>query len=285
LPAHVTSIDIAALIRESEDLDQVMGEWQTNAPSLEELKSVRRRYRSFLALGKQVLAPDKQADFQKQYDGSFTDTDIGDFLADPVGRSPLFSGSDYEGTELSWKVGFKTHVAPKLAKQRDLLEEARVATSDPENVLTVWASTFRRLPSLIRTLGRSNHPDQVPPVHLADEKGLQDLLEAILRLHFDDVRREEAVPHRAGAASFVDFLIPEIGLAIEVKMTRPTLMDKKVGEELLTDAGRYPAHPDCEAVLAIIYDPGHYLRNPHGLEADLSKPTSSGAPMRAIVVN
>lgn len=280
----MTTVDIAVLIAESEEFERLMRCWQITAPPDDEVDDVRRRYRAFFAQSKQVLNDEQKAEFQRQHDGSFGDTDIGDFLADPLGRSPIFDTPDHQGTGLEWKVEFKTHVAPKLAKQRDLLEEARLAMTDPEQLLSTWATLFRRLPVFIRTLAASPHPEQVPSLKLTDEKGLQDVIDAILRLHFDDVRREDHVPQSAGAASLVDFQIPDVGLFIEVKMTRPSLKDKQVGEELLTDAGRYPSHPDCKAILAVVYDPGHRIKNPSGLEKDLSKPTASGAPMRCVVV-
>jgi hypothetical protein len=175
--------------------------------------------------------------------------------------------------------------AQHLAKQRDLLEEARLSATGPEQLLSIWAGVFRRLPGFMHCLSRNDRPDQVPPHNVKDEKGLQDVMEAMLRLHFDDVRREDHVPQSAGAASIVDFQIPEIELFVEAKMTRPTLKAKQVGEELLADAGRYPAHPGCSAILVVVYDPGRFIENPRGLEADLSKPTASGVPMRTIAIS
>jgi len=67
-------------------------------------------------------------------------------------------------------------------------------------------------------------------------------------------------------------------------MSTPSLKDKQVGEELLTDAGRYPAHRGCKAVLAVVYDPERMIKSPAGLAANLSEPTAAGVPMRTIVV-
>lgn len=282
----MTTTDIPALISESEELERLMGSWQTQAhATASEIEDVRRRYRRFFVAGKLALDDEQRVEFQKAHDGSFGDTDITDFLADPLGRSPIFDTPELAGTEMAWKVGFATHVAPKLAKQRELLEEVRLSSTDPEQLLSTWATVFRRLPTFLRTLSGSPRKSQIPPIELTDEKGLQDVIEAILRLHFDDVRREDYVPQAAGAASVVDFQLPEIGLFVEAKMTRSTLKDKQIGEELLTDAGRYPAHPDCKAVLAIVYDPARLIKNPAGLEADLSVATASGVPMRTIVVS
>jgi hypothetical protein len=66
-------------------------------------------------------------------------------------------------------------------------------------------------------------------------------------------------------------------------MTRASLTDKRVGEELLIDWGRYERHPDCRAIFGFVYDPGHYLSNPAGLEDDLSN-DGADIPKRVIIV-
>ena len=109
------------------------------------------------------------------------------------------------------------------------------------------------------------------------------LVRAILRLLYPDVRAEDPVSQQAGASSRVDFLIRDAGVIIETKMTRKSLTDKKVGEELLIDRGRYQRHPDCQGIFALVYDPERYLHNPAGLEHDLSQGTSD-ISTRVIVV-
>ena len=46
---------------------------------------------------------------------------------------------------------------------------------------------------------------------------MQDLLHAILKLHFDDVRPEEYTPSYSGNASKVDFYLPPERLVVEAK--------------------------------------------------------------------
>ncbi len=58
---------------------------------------------------------------------------------------------------------------------------------------------------------------------------------------------------------------------VEVKMTSETLRDAKIGEQLIIDIERYQARPDCQTLVCFVYDPGHHLKNPKGLEADLSR--------------
>ena len=50
-------------------------------------------------------------------------------------------------------------------------------------------------------------------------------------------------------------------------MTRPSLKDKEIGDELLQDIGRYRDY--CKKLVCFIYDKNSYLANPHGIIKDL----------------
>ena len=110
-----------------------------------------------------------------------------------------------------------------------------------------------------------------PTIEINDEYDVQDLLEALLKLHFDDVRAEEWTPSYAGGANRIDFLLKEEEIAIEVKMTRDNLKDKEVGEQLIIDIAKYRAHPNCKVLYCFVYDPNRVIRNPTGLTRDLEK--------------
>lgn len=107
-------------------------------------------------------------------------------------------------------------------------------------------------------------------LEINDEYDVQDLLNSILRLHFDDVRPEEWTPSYAGGNNRMDFLLKEEEISIEVKMTREGLKDKEVGEQLIIDIAKYKAHPQCKTLYCFVFDPGGYIRNPRGLENDLT---------------
>lgn len=115
-----------------------------------------------------------------------------------------------------------------------------------------------------------------------DEYDVQDLLHALLKLHFDDVRREEWTPSYAGGAARADFLLPEERIVIEVKKTRHSLSVSDIGAQLLVDIARYQKHPDCGQLVCFIYDPEGRIGNPVGLEHDLEK-TPAKMPVRVIV--
>src|SRR5439155_9310984 len=63
----------------------------------------------------------------------------------------------------------------------------------------------RRFHIVARQLGhrRQNRPT----LEVIDEYDVQDLLHALLRLHFDDIRPEEWTPSYAGKSSRMDFLL------------------------------------------------------------------------------
>ena len=96
-------------------------------------------------------------------------------------------------------------------------------------------------------------------------------MHALLKLEFDDIRAEDYTPTYAGGASRLDFRLPAERCAIEVKMTRDTLKEKKLGEELIIDIARYAAAPEVKTLYCFIYDPGDHIVNPDGLKADLEK--------------
>ncbi|MDH1180086.1 hypothetical protein N5C72_18525 [Achromobacter mucicolens] len=105
---------------------------------------------------------------------------------------------------------------------------------------------------------------------IVDEYDVQDLMHALLRLHFDDIRAEEWTPSYAGAASRTDFLLPQIETVVEIKKTRQGLVDKQIGEQLLIDIARYKKHPQCKRLVCFVYDPDGRIANAAGLENDLN---------------
>nr|WP_281389354.1 MULTISPECIES: hypothetical protein [Alcaligenaceae] len=117
---------------------------------------------------------------------------------------------------------------------------------------------------------RTRYSDR-PSLLVNDEYDVQDLLHALLRVHFEDIRPEEWTPSYAGASSRVDFLLKDEQIIVEVKKTRATLKAKDVGEQLIVDIQRYRAHPDCKKLICFVYDPEGWVANPRGLENDLTR--------------
>ena len=107
-------------------------------------------------------------------------------------------------------------------------------------------------------------------LNIEDEYDVQDLLHALLRLYFDDVRNEEWTSSYAGGSSRMDFLLKEEKIVIEVKKTRKGLNDKELGKQLIEDKEKYKSHPDCKKLICFAYDPEGRIVNPKGIENDLN---------------
>jgi hypothetical protein len=116
---------------------------------------------------------------------------------------------------------------------------------------------------------------------MTDEYDVQDLLGALLQLHFDDVRPEEWTPSYAGNASRMDFLLKPEQIVIETKMTRENLGQKEIANQLAVDILRYQAHHDCKTLICFVYDPTGKCSQPAALENDLSNDHGN---LRVIVI-
>jgi REase_DpnII-MboI len=146
------------------------------------------------------------------------------------------------------------------------------AEKKPENYtsdITLIERLLRRFHRSVRQL-KHRHADR-PSIQIRDEYDVQDLLHVFLRGLFDDVRSEEYAPSYAGGASRMDFLLKSEQIVLEIKLANASLRDKQIGEQLIVDIQRYQSHPDCKRLICFVYDPDGNIRNPTGLESDLSR--------------
>lgn len=144
----------------------------------------------------------------------------------------------------------------------DTQEESSELGSELENIFNKFHKVARQL--------RTRHNSR-STLEIDDEYDVQDLLHALLLLHFDDVRPEEWTPSYAGGSVRMDFLLKDEGIVVEVKKTRKSMTAKSLGEELLIDREKYKAHPDCKKMYCFVYDPEGLLGNPNGIKKDLEK--------------
>src|SRR5579872_7460923 len=140
--------------------------------------------------------------------------------------------------------------------------------SQQEGSLPTLEQLCRRFPLFVRHLAARSRGK--PPVTVNDEYDVQFLLNALLRIQFEEVVPESPTPSFAGGSTRMDFLLKREQIVLETKMTRPNLRGKEVADELLIDIQRYAVHPDCRTLACFVYDPGHFIDNPRGLERDLS---------------
>ena len=147
------------------------------------------------------------------------------------------------------------------------------------DALAVVVTLCRRFHLFARQLqARHGHRRRVS---VADEYDVQDLMHALLKLHFEDVRAEEVTPSVAGKSGRMDFLLKAERLALETKMTRRRLGQKEVGDEIIVDMKRYRSHPGLRTLVCLVYDPGGLCPSPAALENDL---TGGDGRFRSVVV-
>ncbi|MCW5691012.1 MAG: hypothetical protein KIT48_01465 [Pseudolabrys sp.] len=151
----------------------------------------------------------------------------------------------------------------------------RITLSSPENAVDQIVVLCRRFPLFVERLRIRQR--QRPSFEIKDEYDVQDLLHAILKLHFDDVRPEEVTPSYASSSSRVDFYLPKERIVVEAKMTRANLGQKEVADELIIDANRYRTVPGVETLICLVYDPEKRCQNPTALERDVE---ASGVHLR-----
>jgi len=157
--------------------------------------------------------------------------------------------------------------------------QATVNQNTSSDALYTIAGRFHRVAQQIRK--RHKNRDTLD---VNDEYDVQDLMHALLKVSYNLIVPEDYSPEYAGSSSRVDFILPEIGTGVEVKMTRKGLSDKKLGEELIIDIARYNKHPDVKTLFCFVYDPSGYLRNPDKIEADLSQNPDDGLNVIVMIV-
>lgn len=172
-----------------------------------------------------------------------------------LGGTPVPLRCDNCGSEFPW-------TRQLLAKKAS---DAVTALPPNETVARICS----RFPLVVRQLRHRHGARETLDVN--DEYDVQDLLHGLLHLFFDDVRPEEVVPSYAGKSTRMDFLLKDESIVVEAKMTRKGLGEKEVGEQLILDISQYQSHPNCKQLFCLVYDPEHRVRNPRGLENDLSK--------------
>jgi hypothetical protein len=278
----LTRVRIEKLIEESERIEDRLSSWQRDSPpDAREIRDAQRLYLAWYAAAlREVPEGDGRKRFIDMYEGGPFIKRLRAFLTDPLATSPLYDPDD-PSLFARWTYPFEER-REELATQREVLS---VVMHDQASVVTVLdelTAVFRRLPEFLAVLAAAGN-ERVPRPTIAKEADLQVLVHAVLQLLYDDVRPEDFVSQQAGAASRVDFLLRETGVIIETKMTRPSLTDKKVGEELAIDWNRYQRHPDCQAILGVVYDPDRHISNAAALEHDLSSNDSDPAT-RVLVI-
>lgn len=261
------------LIERTRDLDQraraIQGEQELLVGD-EDIERLISDYDEWYARALIVLPAEFHEKFVDLYEGGMVIKRIKHFLQTPGSVSTLWAPDQESGLFPYWEVPYETTFHASLLEQRQLLTLAKQFAEDQVSAgeLALVQQVARGFPMLVDAL-RQRH-DSRPSFDIRDEYDVQDVVGGVLSMLFDDVRPEDPSPTRSGASSRVDFLLKRQKIVVEVKMTRDGLRDREVGNQLIQDVERYRSHPDCAALVAFVFDPSRHIRNPRGLEEDLS---------------
>lgn len=127
--------------------------------------------------------------------------------------------------------------------------------------VAILQTLLRRVPLVIRQL-RQRHGSR-PPFGVADEHDLEDLVRALLPLHFDDVRPETRTPSYASATR-TDFLVGDVALVI--KRTAAGIRAAQLTAQWPEDVAYYERHRTCRTLLGVVYDAESLLVETPALE-------------------
>ena len=158
-------------------------------------------------------------------------------------------------------------IRSKIRELKDWSDSSPTEAEENTSTVSDLVKIIDRFYLVVKQL-RDRHGER-ETLDIQDEYDVQDLFHALLKLYFDDVRAEEWTPSYAGSSSRIDFLIPELNLAIETKMTRKGLANKDASDQLAIDKDHYRIHPAVKHLICFVYDPESRIKNPRGFEKDL----------------
>jgi hypothetical protein len=136
---------------------------------------------------------------------------------------------------------------------------------DPSSITIKLCQRFHMVVRQLRLRGEYRST-----LNIEDESDVQDLMHALLRLHFDDIGTDEWTPDYSSGAPRTTFLLDHDRLAVVVKKTRSGLSRKDLADQVRIDVERYRSRGRFTHLLCFIYDPEGRIGNPRGLENDLT---------------
>ena len=179
--------------------------------------------------------------------------------------NPAFESAFYAGLRAA-----KAILTSMMDEIEEYWPEQGSAEATPPGPVSRIERICRRFHLVARQL-RSRHANRWT-LDVGDEYDAQDLMHALLRLDFNDIRPEEWCPSYAGKNARMDFQLKEEQIVLELKKTRRSLSTADIGDQLVVDIARYRGHPDCRRLVCFVYDPEGLIGNPAELERDLSRP-------------
>lgn len=182
---------------------------------------------------------------------------------DPAEAKPKPTSSAFSTTQeipASAPAGESQKLSPPPVRTADA-----TADTDPVSITIKLCQRFHMVVRQLRLRGEYRST-----LNIEDESDVQDLMHALLRLHFDDIGTDEWTPDYSNGAPRTTLLLDHDRLAVVVKKTRTGLSRKDLGNQVRIDTERYRARGRCMHLLCFIYDPEGRIGNPRELENDLT---------------
>jgi hypothetical protein len=127
----------------------------------------------------------------------------------------------------------------------------------PEPLVRLEA-LLRRVPEVVRQL-RVRHSDR-PPFRVTEDRDLEDLVRALLPIHFADVRPVSRTPLYA-TVTRTDFLLAPEQIALTVKCAGPASAGPELAKQLAEDVAYYASQGICRTLVCFVYDPERLLEH------------------------
>jgi hypothetical protein len=179
-----------------------------------------------------------------------------------IAKPPASPLTDHSSSHKLGNIPMEMQSGPQLSPTPNAASQ-----QPPSNSLEIVKSLCTRFHLVARQLRLRG--EYRATLDVEDEFDVQDLIHALLRLHFDDIETTEWVPSYANGAPRIIFLLNDGRLAVAVKKTRTGLNAKDLVEQLRLDIEHCRSLKRCSTLLCFVYDPEGRIGNPRGLEADL----------------
>ena len=157
------------------------------------------------------------------------------------------------------------------------LESVVCSRSDRETVIDLVGrdallfEVKRSIETLTPTIRAFNSREKgLVPWSITCEDDVRDLLHVMLRPRIFDIKKEEAIPSKAGTHKFADLCSKSVPFLLELKW-----IDKKAGwkkkiDEIYVDIQSYVRHPASQNLFFVVVDAARDIPDPRQFEAEIS---------------
>lgn len=144
------------------------------------------------------------------------------------------------------------------------------------------SNTLRNVPLHARPIVGARRANKAS-LKVLDETDAQDVLNVILNTHFGHVVRDDPTHSVGGTHAKIDFLVPSLGVGVEVKVATKSHREGPIAREISADIEQYRAHHKIHTIFFIVYDLDAILQESVSLERDFTRYTPGLQETVAIV--